>query len=168
MSLQPDGCYKSCAQFCAPGQCSPKTCDNTKCYEKGCKVEKERICKIKCSGTGNCWSRCSECCYKGTKKCEPQPCAAVCWAPHCTRLAGSIIGPDEPRPTRHMPAPTAKPSPKRCGWGCKGGGKRGCYKKCMKFRNSNGVCKISNVCNRRCYRRGCGLGIISPVHKKCK
>lgn len=154
--LQSDGCYKSCTQLCIPGNCSPETC-STSCFKKGCTEVKELVCKDACTGSGNCWSKCKSCCYQGTKKCEPQPCAAVCWAPQCTRLVGSISTPADPI----IPGPNTDFLTGCSSWGCKRKGR--CYLRCRKRRNSKGVCVISNLCNRRCYRRGCAL---KP--KKCK
>jgi len=158
--LRSDGCYQRCTQFCAPGRCSPETCAST-CFEKGCGREKERVCSIKCSGSGSCWKRCRECCYRGTKKCEPQPCAAVCLPPNCGRPI-SIGSPIFMRPT---PSPSPRPLG-RCSPGCKRGSNSSCYLRCSSRRNSRGICTITNVCNRRCFRRGCGLTPTPP--KKCE
>lgn len=138
-TLEKNGCYKSCTTFCALGRCS--TSCSPECFQKGCKAKMQPTCTPTCTGSGNCYRRCSKCCTPDGR-CISGICPTMCYPPGCGL------------------APTQKPT---CTWICKAPTSGTCYARCQQCCNAKGICTLG-ACYKACYPPVCG---VIPSMYKC-
>jgi len=94
-----NGCYKKCAQTCAPpswwpgeenGNC--QTNCSPGCYKKGC-VELVKKCSWSCkqNGSSTCYTKCRKCCNSKGVCTTSDVCDRRCYPPGCGLLATKAV-----------------------------------------------------------------------------